>query len=356
MPKSQTTVSLLLPFLLFILACNKPGGNDSRLAGPYLGQTLPGDSAVMFAHEHISAGRSEGTGVFSPDGTEFIFSTSTPAGLLLVEPKGVFGKTYTMWSRMENGYWTEPIEFLHDSGHRIGYRSYSPDGTRIFFGSPGSVADTTYRSRLGIWYVERQNDGWSEPREVDPGEEYQGGLAVYPSVASSGNVYFALFPDGMNGALYVSRYEEGRYMLPERLSETVNSLGCNHPYVAPDESYILFDSDERNVPPDSDRYDDLYGAPNDIFISFRDTDGSWMPPMALGAGVNSPYDERRPFVTGDGEYLFFASDRIDPTLPDRPLAMSDLQRLAGAPADGFQHLYWVSTREIWEQAPPHFER
>ena len=67
-PKSQPIMFLFLPFLLLVLACEEPQRGDAQLTGPYLGQTLPGDNAVMFTHEHISAGRSEGTGIFSPDG------------------------------------------------------------------------------------------------------------------------------------------------------------------------------------------------------------------------------------------------------------------------------------------------
>ena len=66
--------------------------------------------AEMFAYDLLSAGKHEGHIIFSPDGKEFICSVTTPSGVLLVEPKGVFGKNFTMYSRMENGCWTEPKE------------------------------------------------------------------------------------------------------------------------------------------------------------------------------------------------------------------------------------------------------
>ena len=58
------------------------------------------------------------------------------------------------------------------------------------------------------------------------------------------------------------------YSLPEKLSDAVNDEGCFRPYIAPDESYIIFDREESDKNIGNHDEEDLY-------ISFRGKDGSW---------------------------------------------------------------------------------
>ena len=66
-------------------------------------------------------------------------------------------------------------------------------------------------------------------------------------------------------------------------------------YVARDESFIVFGSPHRGG---------LGGG--DLFISFRERDGSWSDPKNLGATINTPGFEFGPYVTDDKRYLFFS--------------------------------------------------
>lgn len=49
-----------------------------------------------------------------------------------------------------------------------------------------------------------------------------------------------------------------------------------------------------------------YGG-TDIWMSKRETDGSWSTPENLGANVNTPDDEEAPFITNDGKTIYFSS-------------------------------------------------
>ena len=57
----------------------------------------------------------------------------------------------------------------------------------------------------------------------------------------------------------------------------------------------------------SDRPDGL--GSGDLYISFREHDGSWMEPVNMGEPVNSSTLEYCPVVSPDGKYLFFTSRR-----------------------------------------------
>lgn len=311
------------------------------LKGPYLGQKPPGLKAEMFVPGLLTAGGHEFKIAFSPDGKEFSISIFTSGWQSLAEPRGAFRKGFMMHSRMENGYWTEPKEFSFISARKNWYLFFCPDGKRLFFNSSRNTTTPPDKSSTGIWYVERENEGWSEPQKIDFGEDIQGGVGIFPSVAANGNLYFARWPTMENGFFYMSRYENGKYSSPERLSNAINDKGGNHPYIAPDESYIIFDDD---------RSENNFGE-LDLFISFRDKNGKWTKVQNLGEGVNTVYGERRPFVSFDGKYLFFSSDRINPGLPDEPISLKELQQLTNVHANGYQHIYWVDATVIEKLKP-----
>ena len=83
---------------------------------------------------------------------------------------------------------------------------------------------------------------------------------------------------------------DGTYQAPE----VVISPGA-HPWVAPDESYLVFD-----------RYSIADGAQTSrLFVSFSRKDGSWSEPVDLGNGINATGTELIAKVSPDGRHLFF---------------------------------------------------
>ena len=72
------------------------------------------------------------------------------------------------------------------------------------------------------------------------------------------------------------------------------------PFVAPDESFLLFSSTRSGS----------VGGSIDLHVAFRCADGGWGPPKNLGPAVNTIANERFPSISPDGKYLFFL--RNDP--------------------------------------------
>lgn len=46
---------------------------------------------------------------------------------------------------------------------------------------------------------------------------------------------------------------------------------------------------------------------SDIYVSFLQTDRTWSPPKNIGPQINTPLDEESPFISDDGQTLFFSS-------------------------------------------------
>jgi Tol biopolymer transport system component len=151
--------------------------------------------------------------------------------------------------------------------------------------------------------ADKKGDGWSEPRCLNLVVRYpELKFAAVPRVARNGALYFVAAMAGPDARMGIYRTElvNGEYARPQPLSPTVNRAPFTNwaPFVAPDETYLLFSSNRRD--PDND--------PGDLYISRRQADGSWSEPVSLGPKVNSPAQEVFPGISPDGKYLFFCRD------------------------------------------------
>jgi len=267
----------------------------------------------IFAEGIVSTVNDEVGGAFNPDGTEFYFSQFVPyttlprLGLLCV-------------SRYRDGQWSTP-ESLPFSGRYLDYPpKFDPSGKRMLFASSRPLPDGT-RGAIRIWEVERTPSGWSEPRPLPspinlPGSSWN----ADPSLTSDGTLYFS--SDRGNGSLHIyrSRFVDGKYSEPEELGPEINSeFNDYQPYVSPDEKVLLFTSVGTVEPPYPHRPEELTGggrpyARGDIYVSYNEG-GTWSTARHLEHNINTVAEEEFPFLTPDGRYLFFSSERSPFTVP-----------------------------------------
>jgi L-ascorbate metabolism protein UlaG (beta-lactamase superfamily) len=221
--------------------------------------------------------------VFSPDGREVYWTVKFRGPILFM--------------KQENGVWTAPEPAPFNSEYGDGEPIFSPDGKRLFFLSlrpiePGGASD-----KENMWYVERAAKGWSEPKPVSPLINAFD-LHWLVSVASSGTIYFASVREGGAGRndIYSSRLVKGVYQEPKNLGSAINSIGIDHtPFIAPDESYLIYVSSGESTSPGDMKFQ----------ISYRSEGGTWMKPVALDQRINSVDFALCPAVTPDGKYMFF---------------------------------------------------
>lgn len=114
------------------------------------------------------------------------------------------------------------------------------------------------------------------------------------SASSKGTYYYYFLEGDGNGHMSYSRLINGKYETSQKMSKEINTgKYIAHPFIAPDESYLMWDAEKegKNTP--------------DIYISFRQKDGSWGAAISMGDKINTAAYEQRPRVTPDGKYLFF---------------------------------------------------
>jgi Tol biopolymer transport system component len=294
---------------------------DSILRGPYFGQEPPGLEPEIFAPGIVSTAAGEGCIVFAADGRRVVFRRFGLANVFLEGEDS------------ENGWRipSVPAPFSRLDWYS-GDFTLAPDGRSFYFSSTRPIdAGAPEFEYSNIWVTHWDDAGWSE---ATPLPETIRSLAhqSYPTVTADGTLYFfSRDPEAGYSDIYVAKHVAGAYSEPENLGSRVNSAYWEFdPYVAPDGSYLIFASHQR---PDG------YGNA-DFYISFREDDGSWSEAANMGEQINSPADENRPFVTLDGRFFFFTSDKVlhDPSLEE---LRADLR-----PGNGSRDIYWVDARII----------
>jgi hypothetical protein len=278
--------------LLLLLLVTTAGAQEPwpDLHGAMLGQTPPGKTPEVFAPDLISTvGVRELNAVFSPDMSIFMFSR---------QQQDVYKMFYTY--RDASGRWSAP-QLAGPSrtfpGHADVDMAFAPGGQRLYFISkrplPGYAIDT-----YNIWFSDRSAEGLHPPVALGPhingpGHEY------YPMVVGDGSLYFSAARHDSLGAFdsYRAQFRDGRFDPPVNLGAAINSeFHEGDIFVDAAETYLIHVS--RGRP------DDLGNG--DLYISYRQPDGSWGQDLHMGPLINSPEIDYCPMVTPDGKVFFFS--------------------------------------------------
>ena len=249
-------------------------------------------------------------------------------------------------TRRVDGRWTEPVVAPFSGTYLELEPAISPDGKRFFFLSSRPPEGEEEKPGWGyqdIWVMDREGEAWGEPYNLGPpvnsdAPEY------YPSVTRDGTLYFTREGENRQSFIYRSRVVDGAYQEPEKLPQQVN-CGTSHfnAFVAPDESYLI-------VP--------IYGLEDslgstDYSIVFRNSEDTWSDPINLGDAINTKGGlEYAPYVSPDGEYFFFMSNRSRAAELSGPvLTTRKLHELHNAPETGLPYIWWVDASFIQDRRP-----
>jgi hypothetical protein len=232
----------------------------------YLGQTPPGRTIQRFGPGIVSDWfHSEVT--ISPDKQEIYWTDGTSI----------------YWTKQQNGSWTTPAIVPFSGQGTVYYYDdvpvVSPDNNKLFFLSKRPISYASPNDE-NIWYVDRIPTGWSEPKPLPQIINSVPGIHWQISVATNGTLYYSA-----GDKIYYSRFTNGQYINPEPF-QAINAFGnLTCPFIAPDESYIIFCKIEQSI--------------GTLYVSFKSTAGLWLQPQILN-GIPAPTS----FVSRDGKYLF----------------------------------------------------
>ncbi len=278
------------------------------ITGNYFGQKKPGLSPELFAPGIISTPAYEHSSpTFSRDGN-LVFWTQ------LLGAHG--SEAIIKYMTRKDGVWSAPQRADIFGGSDDMYARFNGDESRIYFSSGIGKEGKGQASERGVWFIEKEEAGWSKPRSVgfDSLDIY--GLCV----ARDGSLYFMArsAAEPVQYDLYLSRLENGIYSRPSKLPAPIDTSNYeDNPCLSPDENCLVFESNRPGG-----------AGKEDLYVCFRAADGSWGEPRNLGKAVNTADNERFPGFSPDGRYLFFGSDR-----------------------NGNFDVYWVDARVLDESRP-----
>lgn len=286
---------------------------------------------TLFAPGVISTGDYESHAAFTPDGRTVYFLKDSPG--------------FHFWtifvSHFADGRWSTPTLAPFAGQYRDADPFISADGERFFFISNRPVPGKAHRD-LDIWTMQRQGDGWSEPKPVGAPVNSDG-HEWYPTEAANRTLYFGSDRPGGKGKtdLYRARFADGHYLEPENLGDAINTAGDEYePWIAPDESLLLFMADNRAGRGDSD-----------LFVSWQCA-GRWTPAVEIGAGVNSDGSEYAPKISPDGKYFFWTSTRTTvASLSEHPFDADAYLARIHAPGNGLGDIYQIDLDALGLKSP-----
>jgi hypothetical protein len=141
---------------------------------------------------------------------------------------------------------------------------------------------------VNIWVMDKTEEGWGDPQYCVNG--------MYATVSKSGTIYTTDIREASEG---ICRYKlvNGKYSEREHLEGGVNSPSPGaHPCIAPDESFMVFDSKRTDDPDNAD-----------LFVCFPNADNTWGKAISLGDTINTATSEMAAMLSPDGKFLFYQS-------------------------------------------------
>jgi len=212
-------------------------------------------------------------------------------------------------SNQVNGEWTNSEDLKNvNTMFNEGAPSYSASGNLLFF-TACKLWDDYGAGRNGygscdIFYAYKEGKTWTQSTNLG-GQVNSDFWESQPSFSADGKtLYFIRGKSTVNGITgqdiwYTELQENGEWTKAQKIRGSVNT-----PH---EEESVFIHPDGETLYFASDGHPGMGGL--DLFMSKKNTDGSWGTPVNLGYPINTQNDENSLLVSATGELAVFASDR-----------------------------------------------
>lgn len=186
---------------------------------------------------------------------------------------------------------------------------FTPDGSQCYFlryttaHAPTTIHNRELETKELKLFSARRRDTVFQPARMLPAPFNQGDPEGSMSLtADNRELFYSVirrFRGYNNSDIYHTRHDGKQWQPIANLGDSVNGPDCwdSQPSVTADGNTLYFASNRKGG---------VGGT--DIWRCRRKADGSWGRPVNLGTAVNTPGNEKCPFIHADGHTLYFASD------------------------------------------------
>lgn len=179
----------------------------------------------------------------------------------------------------------------------------SPDGQTLYYVKAEPDLPTKEQNSEVYFSTLQINGGWSNGRPIGKPINNLGNNSVVVAMPDGNtlllmNTYNA---DGTSkgGGLSMTKRTIDGWELPQNLE--LNDYHNRSPFAG----YSLSPSGKVIIM--SAKRDETTGE-RDLYVSFRQEDGSWSKPIGLGSSINTIANEDSPFIASDDKTLYFSSE------------------------------------------------
>jgi outer membrane protein OmpA-like peptidoglycan-associated protein/Tol biopolymer transport system component len=147
-----------------------------------------------------------------------------------------------------------------------------------------------------ILFSMKENGKWTEPVNITP-EIQSDGDQFANSLSADGTELYLNKSDNFDSDIYMSQYVDGHWTKSSPLNKYINTRFYeSHASVSPDKRFLYFSSNRRGGQGEMD-----------LWVSGKNELGDWGEPQNLGKIINTELNEDHPYVSRDGNTLFFTS-------------------------------------------------
>lgn len=180
----------------------------------------------------------------------------------------------------------------------------SPDGKTMYFvrdDYPRNIGDPNTND---IWVSKFNGNTWGRAFNIERPINNDGNNAVIAVTPDNNRLilkarYTAFGEELGSGFSYSTKNNDGTWSIPK-------NIDVDNYYNDGDYSSFALSTDLQVLILDIERSDNTYGQ-NDLYVSFRNSDGTYSEPKNLGNVVNTADEEGTPFLAADGRTLYFSS-------------------------------------------------
>ncbi|MEO0901933.1 MAG: hypothetical protein AAFY00_07875, partial [Bacteroidota bacterium] len=151
---------------------------------------------------------------------------------------------------------------------------------------------------INIWYADKKEDAWAKPKPLPAPMNSEEFDEYFFSISNKGNVFFSSNRKGGEGSfdIYTAKLlGDSKFSTPVNAGRPLSTEKYEFdPYIAPDESFILFSIYENND--------------SDLYVSLKNENGNWTEPQNLGDTINITGQDFAPSLSADGKFIFFSND------------------------------------------------
>ncbi len=213
-------------------------------------------------------------------------------------------------SKHAQAYMNDPHKaVIKNLGNHINtkYPEYVPlisaDETVLYFtsrrpGSTGNITDAWGNYYEDVYVSYYKKGDWSEPANVgSPINTKTHDACVALSADAQQMIIYRTSKDDISGDLYTTQATIDGWSAPEKLGPQINTefkevSAC----FSPDGNSIIFSSDKPGG---------LGGK--DLYKVVKLPNGKWSLATNMGNSINTKYDEDAPFISADGNTLYYSS-------------------------------------------------